>query len=337
MPKTRELTPAERSQIFNRRIRGDSLRKIALDFNISAEGVRKIVHRLQQNGTAENQPKSGRPRKTTRKQDRVIVREVKKNFFVSTKQLKSDLNLPIQETQIRARIKEAGFAGRISRKRPFISKINAKKRLAFAKQFKNKSPDFWKKVVFSDESKFELRCCNRRKYVWRKQGECFKSTVITPTVKHGGGSVCVWGCFSANGVGNLHFIDGILTGAGYVNILEQNLQDSILKMNIHGDYIFQQDNDPKHKCKLATKYFDENDIQLLPWPAQSPDLNLIEHLWDHLDRSVSEKFRNNKSVFKQALLSAWNSIDENVINKLFESMSKRLDEVIRNKGYQTSY
>ncbi|CAK9810894.1 Transposable element Tc1 transposase [Anthophora plagiata] len=337
MPKMRELTLAERSQIFYRRINGDSLKKIALDSNISAEGVRKIVHRLEQNGTAENQPKSGHPRKTTRKQDRVIVREVKKNPLVSTKQLKSDLNLPIEEIQIHARIKQVGFLERISKKQPFISKINAKKRFAFAKQFKNKSPDFWKKVIFIDESKFELRCCNRRKYVWKKQGECFKSTVITPTVKYGGESVCVWGCFSANDVGNLHFIDGILTGARYVNIVQQNLQDSTIKMNIHGDYISQQDNDPKHKCKLATKYFNGYDFQLLPWPPQSPYLNLIEHLWDHLDRSVSEKFRNNKSVFKQALLSIWNSIDENIINKLFESMPRRLEEVIRNKGYQTSY
>ncbi|KAK2578444.1 hypothetical protein KPH14_001061 [Odynerus spinipes] len=120
MPKIRELTPSERSQIFNRRMRGDTLRKIAVDFNISAEGVRKLANRLERNGTAENLPKSGRPRKTTIRQDRIIRRQMLKNRFIFAEQLKSELFLPIQETQVRMRIKEAGFYGRIARKRPLI-------------------------------------------------------------------------------------------------------------------------------------------------------------------------------------------------------------------------
>lgn len=127
MRKGRELTASESSQIFNRRIKVDTLGKIASDFNICAEGVRKIVNCLERNGTAENVPKSGRPRRATIRQDRTIIREVLKNRFISAKQLKAELCLPIQEKQVRTRIKEAGFDGQASRKRPFISKRNAKK------------------------------------------------------------------------------------------------------------------------------------------------------------------------------------------------------------------
>ncbi|KAK1120282.1 hypothetical protein K0M31_012642 [Melipona bicolor] len=69
------------------------------------------------------------------RQNRMILKEVHKNRNISLKQLKSELNLPIKETQIRMRIKEAGYHGRVSRKRPLIRKRNAQKRLTFAKQF----------------------------------------------------------------------------------------------------------------------------------------------------------------------------------------------------------
>ena len=69
------------------------------------------------------------------------------------------------------------------------------------------------------------------------------------TVKHGGGSVMVWGCFSSNGVGKLIFIDGIMRKEEY---LEDNLHYGQLRTSF---FIFQRNNDPKHTAKIVLQWF----------------------------------------------------------------------------------
>lgn len=83
------------------------------------------------------------------------------------------------------------------------------------------------------------------------------------------------GCFSYSGVGNLVKIDGKMTGESYVRIIDENLKPSAEKMGL-SDFVFQQDNDPKHTSRVAQRYFEENEVEMIEWPPQSPDLNPIE-------------------------------------------------------------
>ena len=86
----------------------------------------------------------------------------------------------------------------------------------------------------------------------------------------------VWGCMGWNGVEKLTEVQGIMDAKQYCEILEDGLVESFEELEIEeGERIFQQDNDPKHISKLATKWFKDNNIQVLVWPAQSPDLNPI--------------------------------------------------------------
>jgi DDE superfamily endonuclease len=144
------------------------------------------------------------------------------------------------------------------------------------------------------------------------------------------------GCFSRDGVGPLVRIEGKMNAEMYKGILEENMIEHAITC-LSDDWIFMQDNDPKHASKLLKKWFVDNEVEVLKWPSQSPDLNPIEHLWEHLDRQIRTRTYSKTGDLFKALREEWKKIPLDVLINLIDSMPRRCAAVIASKGYATKY
>lgn len=147
----------------------------------------------------------------------------------------------------------------------------------------------------------------------------------------------VWGSMASCGVGELEFIDGIMTKEVYLDILKRKLPASAKKLKLGRRYTFQQDGDPKHTSKLVSNWFTEKKINVMEWPAQSPDLNPIEHLWSILKVKVQENNPTSLQQLRQVIVNEWNKIAPETTAKLVASMPRRCQAVVHAKGGHTKY
>uniref|UniRef100_A0AAZ3QZA8 Transposase n=1 Tax=Oncorhynchus tshawytscha TaxID=74940 RepID=A0AAZ3QZA8_ONCTS len=135
--------------------------------------------------------------------------------------------------------------------------------LESAKRHLKDSQTMRNKILWSDETKMELFGLNAKRHIWRKPG-------TIPTVKHGGVSIMLWGCFSAAGTGRLIRIEGKINGAKYREILDENLLQSTQDLRLGQRFTFQKDNNTKHTVNTTQEWPQDKSLNVLKRPRQSP-------------------------------------------------------------------
>ncbi|GFQ89595.1 transposable element Tcb2 transposase [Trichonephila clavata] len=171
---------------------------------------------------------------------------------------------------------------------PLLTAQHKALRLVWARHHRHWTVDEWKHVAWSDEFRFQLNRVDRRVRVRR---QLHKSACQQGTVEVGGDSVMVWGVCSWRKMGPLIRLDTTLTADRYVSILSDHLHPFISIVHSDGIGEIQQDNATPHTSRIATEGLQEqsSEFRLFRWSPKSPEMNIIEYIWDALQRAVQKR------------------------------------------------
>lgn len=286
----------------------------------------------------------GRPKKLSSHAIRSLVRSVTTGSTPTaaqaTREYQATTGESVHPNTVRRELKKAGLRAVHKQKKPLLKPRHKKARLDFGLITQHWTLEDWKKVIWSDETKINLFGSDGPNWGWKRQGKARPEHLIQPTLKYGGGHIMIWGCMGWDGIGNCCRIDGAMDSALYVQILEEDLQGSLEFWGKEvSEIIFQHDNDPKHTSKMATKWLEMHGYRVLTWPAQSPDLNPIEHLWKYIKDRLGEYRKPACSMHElwERVEREWEKIPRDYVQKLIESMPKRVAEVLKAKGGHIDY
>ena len=173
-------------------------------------------------------------------------------------------------------------------RRPYMGQVLTTRhraaRLQWAQRHFRWGRQQWTRVLFSDESRFNLTHHDGRIRVFRRRGERFADNCLIKRDRFGGGSVMVWGGITGRRKKNLIVLHGNLNAQGYINQILQS--EAVPFLQRHGPAILMHDNARPHVARIYRQFLNRNNVNVLPWPAVSPDMNPIEHIWDFLGRKV---------------------------------------------------
>ena len=241
------------------------------------------------------------------------------------------------------RMKDLGYASYSPARKPALNDKQRGNRLKWCQERVDWTPDQWRSVIWSDESRFMLVGNDGGIRVVRKAGERYLEQHVLHTHKFGKGSIMVWGCFWAGGLGPLVTLTGTVNQEKYVDCLANNFLPWYQKL-VEGnqrEYIFQEDGAPCHTGGYTTWYKRKRcDVKSFDfWPAQSPDLNPIEHLWAYIAHKLRDKRGElaNLAQLEAFVHKTWSEIPSQILESLISSMPERYRAVVANNGGTTRY
>jgi transposase len=337
MVRGKMLTDDERAYIVAQL----NLQKTTLVISKALGRDHRTVKRFVEEGKLHRKKHvSGRPSKISARDMRRIKRATAKNPHATSKTVFQAAGVTDVSKSTRNRVLRTVANQRKRAIQPPMSKVNRKKRVAWAEQYLKE--DF-KKVLWTDESRATLDGPDGWDRGWLLSTS---QPQIRLRRQQGGGGVMVWaGIIGSEVVGPFRVREGVkLNSESYCTFLKENLLPWLKSKNkrFRSTIMLQQDNAPSHASRYSKAWLEQqgfSDKKLMDWPPQSPDLSPIENYWSILKQKVYENGRqfSSKDQLWKAILDAKEEIEPEQVANLVSSMDRRLLEVIRRDGAHIGY
>ena len=303
-----------RSQVVALKAAGFSYAQITEQTGKPKSFIERWVKRQKRTGGVKRKKGSGRPKKLTTEVLSVINRSLKSKSTGSTRRTQRRLESQgiriSQRTVCNAR-RLLGLRRVKEKKKPKLTRAHKAQRLEFAN--KKRPTNYWKRVLFTDETVFLLEPPSQYRYIEAHEEQPIKEhSKYTP-------KIMVWAGISWYGKTAMIFVDKSQS-------IDSDKYQAVLAIampsidNIFPDgtkWVFQQDGARCHTSRSTTKWLREQDFKILdPWPANLPDLNIIESLWKVLkERVYRRSFRTLEGLFR-IVKEEWEKIEMHEIRKL---------------------
>ena len=278
--------------------------------------------------------RAGQPPLLSHSDRRKIIAQIRKTPTKPATQIADLVRVSVSPRTIQRFLKMREFNSMRIRKAPRLTKAAQLKRLEFARKHLSNYENSWPRVIFSDEKKWNLSGNDGYIRIWREKT---RNYTFDCDLRRKPG-VMVWGAISSNGAAYIVRLKGKITALSYQKMLEEVIFNEN-NQNLPANFIFQQDNAPVHVAGSSKDFFKNHQIPLLEWPPYSPDLNIIENLWGIISKRV---YKDGKEYLTPDEL--WESVSEEFISistetiqKLFESIPRRLVSCLEIKGKRTRY
>ena len=310
-----------------------NISSIARDFNCSRFSVTSVIRR--DTLVLPLVPKTrNKSRTSVSDEDEVNIMElINADPKLAATTIKQILDLACSVSTVRNILKAGDRKSYRACIKEKLTDQHKRNRLLWAQQNVDR---IWDNIIFSDES-----CVTSNEHgelrVRRPLGTRYDERYITSIRNSGRTSVCIWAYMTNNGLSGLVRIQGRLTGDGYVRILQQNI---LPYLRNNPNTLFQQDFSPIHTSRVATAFYNEHNINLLPWCPKMQDLNPMENIWAMLKAQGpwDNVVRTSDDLWDR-ISTAWQRLQDNdaVVQPFYDSMPRRVQEIINKNGGMTKY